>query len=80
MTPEQELQLDDLDVRAKLASDRLQRIANLLGNNAIRRHLGVKPPQDESAQIHAYEEALKQVERITDEQERILREAGVLPE
>jgi uncharacterized protein YjbJ (UPF0337 family) len=48
MTPEQETRYAEIKQKMKLASDRLQRIVNALGNAAILRELGVRPLQDDA--------------------------------
>jgi predicted secreted protein len=79
MTPEQEAKHQDLKIRSRLAADRLQRIAEVLGKAAYLRELGVHPAENEMAKLKAYETTLKRMEELTDEEESLLRDAGILP-
>ena len=82
MTQEQEKQWQDLqDRRARLAG-RLQRIADVMGNRAIRRHQGVTRSDDaeqKAADVGLWEETMARIEEVTDKQEQLLQEAGILP-
>jgi hypothetical protein len=79
VTPDQEARYSDLKIRTKLAADRLQRIVDTLAEAAFLRELGVRPPEDETAQIVDYERTLKRIDEITAEEEALLQEAGILP-
>jgi hypothetical protein len=79
MTPEQNARLEELENKSRLAAQRLQRVALILGQAAWRRALGARPSEDEASQIAAYNQTLKRIEEITDQQEKLLREAGILP-
>jgi hypothetical protein len=80
LTPDQERKHDELKRRSALAAERLQRIADALGDAAYLREFEMQPDKDESELIRAWEHTLKRIDEITDEEERLLKEAGILPE
>jgi len=82
MTPEQEHKLEDLNQRQRLLGQRLQRLADAMASKAFRRDEGVTrsdDAQDDAAELRAWEETLGRIEEVTDEQEDLLRNAGILP-
>jgi hypothetical protein len=81
MTPEQEHKLDELSQRQSLLCQRLQRLAEAMASKAFHRDQGVTPDeaQDDAAELRAWEETLRRIEEATDEQEGLLRNAGILP-
>lgn len=72
----------DLKLREKLLSERLRRIADILGDAAIARAYGVTTEidADEERYVRAYEETLARIEKLTDEGEQLLIEQGILPQ
>jgi hypothetical protein len=72
----------DLEERKRLLAERLQRLANAMGERAVRRAHGMarrEDAQDDAAENLAWEQTLRRLEEITEEQERLLRERGVPP-
>jgi hypothetical protein len=78
MTPDQERQYQDLKLRAGMLAERLQRIANVLADAAFMRAMGLASPRDETAWMKDYDETLRRIDEITQEEEALLRKAGIL--
>jgi hypothetical protein len=83
MTPEQKAKMADLELRQDLLAQRIRRLADAMGNRAIRRSTGIfrgNDAQDDAAELAALEATLRRLDEVTTEQERILKEAGILRE
>lgn len=82
MTPDQEKTYDKLNDQASRAAKRLQSFVNALADAAIEREFGSKfgfsSEVDEADLLRKYEDTLKQIDDIADQQERLLKEVGIL--
>jgi|ETNmetMinimDraft_28_1059901.scaffolds.fasta_scaffold10394_5 hypothetical protein len=81
MTPDQQKEWEGLQQRQALLSGRLQQIADAMGQMAIRRDRGVTRADDlqvDAANVRAWEATMARIEQVTDEQERLLQDAGIL--
>jgi hypothetical protein len=78
MTPDEQRQYEDLKQRSNKLAERLQRIVNVLADNAFLREMGVASPRDETVWMKDYDDTLQRIDEITAEEEKLLRKAGIL--